>query len=339
MTIKKRVPVNLSVGGIMYNAFYTGQYTADLYLDPQRQYNTALWTCEAVGTDDSPGYGIQNSTLWDFGGELVFSRKEKVTYSMGKELIVQTPDDIEKLKLPNLETAPAFQYEIQFNDIQIANGKKVVCQAGSMLEHMQQLAGTKNVLRWLVKHPEQMHVFYRKITDYLCAKIDYKIERYGASNLSLMGTYQLDNDMMISRKIFEKMSLPYIIEIHDRFVDAGICGWLIHLCGDHRKSLHYWLEEIRIPKHTAFWIGTEMDIEKTAKLIGDQHAISGNLANTLIQTGSPLELYDETKELVLKMKHHAGGFILRPDCSLTVKAPPANLYAIVKACREFGDFE
>ena len=208
-----------------------------------------------------------------------------------------------------------------------------------MLELMQQLAGTNNILKWITKEKDQMHVFYRKITDYIYATIDYMIDRYGAENITVLDTYQLDNDTMFSRDIFEEMSLPYIVDLHDRYDKTGLGGWILHLCGDHRKSLHYWLEDIKLLPRTVFYIGTEMDIVKTAKTIGDEYVIAGNLPNPLIQTGTPLELHDYTRDLVLKMKNNLGGFMLMPDCVLTPNAPIGNLFVIIETAKKYGRFD
>lgn len=333
----KSIPIKLGVGSVLFNAAYTAQYTADLYQDRQLHFDTALWTCEAVGSDDFPTFTIQNGALWDFGGELVFNRKKQMSFSKPKETIVNSIEDIGRLEVPDIRKAPAFQRQVEFADIQRAHGMKVTVKGGSMLELMQPLAGTSNILKWLIKEPESMHIFYRKITDYIFSGIDFYIERYGADNVVVLDTYQLDNDYMISRKTFERMSLPYIMELHNRYCDMNLGGWTLHLCGDHRESLRYWLNDIKLHPKTLFYIGTEMDMKKTAKLIGDSYSIGGNVPNTLIQSGRPNELYKYTKELVLSMKHNPGGFVLMPDCSLTPQAPPVNIYAIVKAGREFGN--
>lgn len=336
---KKRIPISLGVGSPLVVANYSGQSSSYLFQNPKMHYKYSSWVCDMFGSDDTPSYSIQNGTFWDFGGEIIFSKKNKLSYPQAKNRIINTLDDIEKLQLPTLEVAPAFQNEIEFFDIKHNNGMKVMAKGGSMLELMQQLCGTNNLLRWLVKEPNQMHIFYRKITDYIYARIDYLINRYGEENVCLLDTYQLDNDEIISRKTFEEMSLPYIIELHEKYRDINFAATTVHLCGNHRKSLHYWLDDIYTRTGTLFYIGTELDIEKTARILGDKYSIGGNLPNQLIQSGSPEQLYRETKDLVLKMKYHPGGYVLMPDCSLTATAPAINIHAIIKAAKKYGYLE
>ena len=48
---------------------------------------------------------------------------------------------------------------------------------------------------------------------------------------------------------------------------------------------------------------------------------------------------EETKELILKMKHRPGGFIVMPACVLTAAVPPANITAMVEATEDYGWYE
>ena len=171
-------------------------------------------------------------------------------------------------------------------------------KGGSMLELMQQLMGSDLLLKWLKKKPEVMHVLYRKITDYILAVIDLYIEEFGAENLNILNTYQLDNNKMISTKVFESMSLPYIVELHEKCIEKGIMAWVVHLCGDHRKNLDYFLNDVKLLPRTTFFVGTEMDLEETAKRIGPDHIIAGNVPNPLIQTGTPDQVYQASRKIV-----------------------------------------
>jgi uroporphyrinogen decarboxylase len=82
-----------------------------------------------------------------------------------------------------------------------------------------------------------------------------------------------------------------------------------------------------------------MDIESTAKVLGEKHIIGGNIPTDLFVTEGPERIFEESKDLIRKMMHHPGGFILMPDCALPGATPPVNVHAMLKAARMFGQYE
>lgn len=137
-------------------------------------------------------------------------------------------------------------------------------------------------------------------------------------NVSILNTYQLDSHDVMAPSLFEKMSLPYIIELHEKALAMGVRAWIIHLCGNHTKNLHLWKEYVPLAPRTVFTVGYEMDMEETARVLGPDYIIGGNIRNQLIQFGTANEVYEEAGRIITKMKHTPGGFMLMPDCELTI---------------------
>ena len=48
--------------------------------------------------------------------------------------------------------------------------------------------------------------------------------------------------------------------------------------------------------------------------------------------------YWKCKEIIDDMKYTGRGFILQPSCDLPMNAKSINLYAMLKACRDFGNY-
>ena len=52
----------------------------------------------------------------------------------------------------------------------------------------------------------------------------------------------------------------------------------------------------------------------------------------------PIILNFFAKEIIDDMKFTGRGFILQPSCDLPMNAKSINLYAMLKACRDFGNY-
>lgn len=192
------------------------------------------------------------------------------------------------------------------------------------------------MLKWMMKESCSLHKLLRISTDYLKSIAKYYIEEFGADKCSAFIPLPLESNTLISEKMFKEYSLTYLQEIIDNLIRLGIKRFHIHLCGDHSNNLKYWLSDIKIPERTIFSLGKEMDIFKVSEILGEKYIIAGNISTNLLCIASPKEIYEETRELVIKMKNRPGGFILMPECGLSPHTPPINLHAMIKAGKDFG---
>jgi uroporphyrinogen decarboxylase len=144
---------------------------------------------------------------------------------------------------------------------------------------------------------------------------------------------------VVSPKVFERFSVPYVSEFHANLLAKGVKKWIVHLCGDHTRNLPHWGESIPLAPRTIFTVGHEMDIEHTAAFFGAEHIIGGNVATTTLQLGTAAEVFALCREVIGRMKYHPGGFILMPACALPPKTPPENVQAMMAAAKEFGRYE
>lgn len=334
-----RVPVNI-MGG-MYAAAVNGISLGEMLESPQLNFDSQIWMNSLFEDDSGPGYDFPGWVHYDFGGKLEFPKVPQLAFPTirDEDRLIKTEKDIYTLELPAPGKGPAMQKYIEFGHICRKHGMGVTVKGGSFTELMAHLMGPDILLKWLIKKPEAMHVLYRKILDYTLDNVKVFIDEFGVENVSLFNTYQLDSHDVMNPKVFEEMSLPYIIELHEKVLDMGVKGWIVHLCGNHTKNLHFWKEDIPLAPRTVFTVGYEMDMKKTAKELGPDHIIAGNIKNHLIQFGSADEVYVEAGRIITEMKDSPGGFIFMPDCSLTLYAPPVNIHALVKAARDFGSYD
>lgn len=332
-----RVPVN--AGASVYAAAVSGILSKEYYLEPEKAMEAGLWALDLHKYDATPSYNIPDWSGWDFGGEMNFPTSPAISLPFLTKRAVQKPEDVEKLQVPDLAKAPAISRVIKFARLARAKGFGVSMPAGSALGIAGAVIGPELMFRWFRKEPELVYRVLRLATDFLLKIADTFIAEFGAENCTAFTTYPLECHAVISPKAFEKFSVPYIKEMHEKLLDKGIKKWIVHLCGDHTKNLPFWTEEISLAPRTIFHVGHEMNLEYTAKTFGEDHIIGGNIQTTLLQIGTANEVFEACRQVIEKMKYHPGGFILMPDCALPALTPPVNVQAMVKAARIFGRYD
>lgn len=308
--------------------------TKEYYLNPKSAYDSQVWCEELFGYDGGVGYGIPYGFTQEFGGCIEYRDSPKLSFPKIIKKPVNTCDDVEKLSIPDLKKSYVGSRIFEFNKIVFKDGRKVSITAGSPMNIAHCIAGTDLLMRWIIKEPELVHRIMRVCTDYILLNAKEHIKEFGIGNIGAGMSCPIESNDIMSPKNFEKFSLPYIKEIYDKFNDMGIPIGGIHLCGNHKKNLKYFKEDLGLKPRTLITVGKEFDMKKLAKELGDNYIIGGNLENSLLQTASPDEVYKEAVAMINEMKYSRGGYVLTPDCTLSYLTPSANLYAMIKASRD-----
>ncbi|SET58921.1 uroporphyrinogen decarboxylase [Natronincola peptidivorans] len=323
----------------LYTAYISNISAKEYFLEPEKAMEAQLWARDLHGYDAGPSYNIPDWGGWDFGGILEIPTSPRISLPRMVKKAVTSTKDVEKLEVPNPSTAPAMSRSLVFARLSREKGFPVSVWGGSPMGIVVSIIGAETLLKWLRKEPSLVHRLLRLATDYIIEIAKVYTNEFGGENCSALATYPMECFAMMSPKMFEKYSLPYVIEIHEKLIEMGIKKWTIHLCGDHTRNLIHWQQSIKLMPRTIFTLGHEMDMLKTAEALGEEYIIGGNIHTTLMQIGSANEVYRACKETIEKMKYIPGGFILAPDCVLPSLTPPINLHAMVKACRDFGKYE
>jgi uroporphyrinogen decarboxylase len=82
-------------------------------------------------------------------------------------------------------------------------------------------------------------------------------------------------------------------------------------------------------------IGPEISLERAAEFF-PRDIILGNLNPAIIQTGTPGEVYEATKQCVETGKRLGGRYIFSPGCDLPPRAPVENVRMMSKAVEDHG---
>ncbi|MBI2851989.1 MAG: hypothetical protein HYX84_02635, partial [Chloroflexi bacterium] len=199
------------------------------------------------------------------------------------------------------------------------------------------IAGYDKLCQWMIKAPEVAHHLLRIANDYQIATMEYYKEVFGVDRIIVTGASAGGSNQLISPKHFEKFALPYLKEAHQKAVDLGFKHLNPHFCGAHALNLPYWAQ-IPMGDPGIISVANEVDLDIVAKYFPND-IVEGNLETTVIQCGTPGEVYDEARKVIEQGKRLPAGFILRPACQIPPLAPVENLHAITRALNDFGWYD
>ncbi|TAK35353.1 MAG: hypothetical protein EPO21_06530 [Chloroflexota bacterium] len=330
-----RVPVLAMSGG--YAARLYGLSLKEFYTNPEKSFKVQRLVAELHGYDESPSYGWADTGAWEFGGGIRFPESDEEGAPVSISDLVTKPSDVDRLEIPDPRTAGMYPALLEFNRLSRAHGLPARIPAGSATTAVGAIIGRERLLRWYYKEPEAVRVVYDKVTRFLLRAADVMIEEFGAENCTAGLGAPNDSNELISSKIFESFSVPYLKVVIEGLVERGINRFSAHICGDHHQNLAAWTA-LPLPPRSSISIGSQMDIVEVAEAFNHKHIISGNVPTWVLHLGTYDEVNDAARQCIEQGKDLPGGYILMPACGLPVQTPPLNVHALVAAARHFGSY-
>lgn len=329
-----RVPISLSLSS--YAPKMLEISAKEFYLNPETAFEANAWLSEIFPADSEIGYTVPDSICMDFGGEVYFG-DSPLECPKSIRLPIETEEELLKLKVPDPYTAPGASREFEYAKIRRRNGLSGAGMAlSSPFRQSVELIGINNLMKWMRRKPELVHYACNLIIEYSLKKAEMYIKEFGTEGLSNAFSYPMESHHLISPKSFQEFSAPHAKRLHDELKKMGVTTFSEHLCGNHRHNLWFWREAADLPDHTMITVGNEIPIEEVSEGIGTRHIIGGNVDTTILQLGTPREVYQESKRVIESMKYREGGFVLAAACVISTAIPPANITAMIKAVEDFG---
>jgi len=335
-----RVPIWPLAGG--FCTLYTGGSIADVYDKPDVSLASQRKTCQDFGWLCIPLLGRPNALAPEFGGDTKPPSGEFSQAPMITRFAVDTTEDVWNLKMPDVKTAGTVPMSVEFSQEffkpssreKLDNEPCIQFWAGGLFTGAANIPGLEKMCRWILKEPEVVHRLMRLATDYYIELARYWKDTFGTERvLPLIGEPSTDNNI-ISPKQFGQFVMPYTKEYCETLLNMGYKYLFPHICGEQNLNLPYWAQ-IPFGDPGIISIGHEIELETAAKYFPND-VIMGNLEPAIIQTGTPQEVYEATKEVVEKGKKISTGYIFAPGCELPPKAPVENLMAMTRAVNDFG---
>ncbi len=323
-----RVPFNpFSLG---FSAKLYGVDRGEFYRNPDLAFEAGLNLLQQhPWVNTRPAYSWADRGAWEFGGEIRWPDENRymAPYSAGP--VVTRPEDVASLPDPDPETAGMNPLVERFNARSREMGLPASLPGGTPTTLSSAIVGKSDLLRWMLRYPDHVHMLQRKVTDFIIQSAKRTISQYGAENCSVMCGVPMESNQLISPRVFESLCKPYIQEIMGFYVSEGVKAVMVHLCGDHTLNLPHWAD-IPLPKRAIFSIGGEMGMRETSDFLGKEYILAGNLSNAVLQAGTKEQVVQEMRRCLREGMRHPGGFILMPECEIPPDTPPETMDIIAE---------
>ena len=329
-------------GGRGFASLYKGISLADRYTKPKMMYEAEKETCQEFDWVFAPSFNAR-SYRKAFGSEMKLPTSR---FSQGEFVVryaADTPEAVMALKVADVKAVAgltaeemhlykgACQAKDENTPFKITfYGLGVVNIAGS-------IAGAEKLCKWMLQKPEIAHRVLRLAADYQIVTAQYFKETFGVDGVLPTGANAYASNQLISPKHFEQFALPYLKEVHEKILAMGFKHLRTHPCGEQNLNLPYW-QQMPLGDPGIVHVGNEIDLETVAKYFPND-IIEGNLDTTIMQIGTPDEVYDASRKVIEQGKSLANGFILRQACTFPPRATVENISAITRALNDFGWYD
>jgi uroporphyrinogen decarboxylase len=308
------------------------------YSNPEKSFWASKMTKDQYCYDGAPGLGYADYGAWEFGGEVKLP-KARCEQTL---IVTSRPADSEeqawKLKLPDVKSAGFLPILMEFSKVQERNGVPISCTGGEPFSTAVSVAGVENFCHWMIKKPKLCHHLLRLATEHRVQVIHHWLDTFGVERVGVRTFTTTETNYIISPKQFEEFVLPYTKELHERILAMGVKSIYCHICGEHNLNLPHW-EKIPFGNPGMVSIGSEMEIETAIKHFGEKCIIFGNIAPTLLLTGTAYQIYEECRKCIERGKKAPRGYVLMAGCEVPVDTPPLNLWIMRKAIADFGFYK
>lgn len=318
----------------IYSAVLGKLKSKEFYLNQEVSYNVQRLTLDLHHCDGNPAFDFPGYTGLFFGGEIQFKDNPYISIPVLKPF-VKSLDNIDELVVPNLKKDLKLEQKINFFKILDGNGVSIPISIGSPLEVTSNICDISLLLKIFHKDINALHKLLRCATDYLKQLGDIIIKIFGVEKCYCSANFPIES--LISTKLFQKYSLPYFYEVYDYFKKRGIKDYSIHLCGNHNNNLEIF-KELNLPDRTFISLDEKVDIEKASVILGEKYILGGNVSTDILMNGGAKEVYNTSRDIIMKNMFRKGGFVLMPSCTLPPYTSPLNVFAMYKACEDYGKY-
>jgi uroporphyrinogen decarboxylase len=137
--------------------------------------------------------------------------------------------------------------------------------------------------------------------------------------------------------MYERIILPYRMELHEYVLGKGVKHIYDHICGEQNKNLPL-LARLPWGDPGILSFGHEVDLLKAAEIFPNE-IICGNIDPAIVVKGSAEEVYDRCRENIEAGKQIKSGFIFMGGCDIPATVPPYHIHLMSKAAETFGKYQ
>lgn len=321
---------------LAHYAVVNGIPTADIFTNAEASYAAQIRGNELYGFDGYGRYGYAMFGSWEFGGEIVFPRKDGQAPVVTK-LAADNEEDAMKLEVPeDILKAGSIPISLEVARIAAKQNAPVPIHLNAPFNVATCVVGIERLMMWMISSPDVVHHVLRKCTDLSLRLIDCWIKEFGAENIIATSGTAAESNGLISPTHFEQFALPYLKEMVEKLTEVGVGKLLIHICAEQNLNLPGYAT-IKWPNRTIFSLGPEIAIKDAANVFPGQ-IIGGHVDPLLIKSGTPEKVLDNCRQSIKEAEGMKGCFALMPGCDVPAFSSPVNVYQMTKASLEFGRY-
>ena len=306
-----------------------------IYKEPKKSFEAQLWTQEQYGFDWGPVYGYASYGTWEFGGEIKMPESDYEQAPSHTSFPVQSEEQIDQLKLPDVRTAGCLPLAMEFSKLQEKYGTPITLVIGSNFTMAGNICPVEKLCRLMLKKADLAHQILKLATDHIVDTVRYWADTFGDKQIIVQLWEPLASNDIISPIQFQKFVLPYLQESSEKMLNMGVEHIFYHICGEQNLNLPYWAQ-VPMGNPGICSIGKEIEITTAIEWLGGKAIIAGNIDPHVIQMGSPQQVYQLCRKAINAGKKAPRGFMLMPGCEVPPDSPPYNVYMMRKAIDDFG---
>jgi uroporphyrinogen decarboxylase len=321
-----------------FAAVYHNRPIIDAYRDPELSLNMQRKVCQDFGWICSPFFPAFGVT--DFGGERKLPTSEFSQAPSTVRFPIEKEEDIEKLRMPDLNQSPGIAREREFYKLSAENRpdnqpfKVFLLLSPDPFEMAGKLCRPELLNRWIIRKPELVQRVVGLMEDIIRQLMEYWYRELGTEGVLIFSAGVISSNQLISPRHFEQFVLPTLKSCHQRVLDKGYRHIYCHICGEQNKNLPYW-QQVPMGGPGIISLGHEVSLE-TAGRYFPGHILVGNIQPSILQTGTPEEVYRLCGEIIRQGKQIEGGFMLSTGCQFPPRAKMENVQAMNRAMDDYG---
>lgn len=340
--LKREKPDRVPVWPLGYPGFaaLNATYTInDAYSSPEKAFESQQWCAQQYGWIFTPLFFYGSWGCWEFGGEIKWPTREFDQAPMITRHPVESLDDISKLTHTDIAQAGMVPRVTEFIRLAMKHRKNgegfsILLPVGGPFSIASNFCGAEQLCKWTMKKPDAVRQLLRVSTDHSLALFAYWKDKFGTDGFMPFVGEPAASNQLISPKQFKEFVMPCLQELHEKILGMGYKHIYCHICGEANANLPYW-SQIPMGDPGIVSFGHEIDIAKAAEYFPND-VIMGNLEPSIMQMGTPQEVYQKSVSIIEKGMRCPGGFAFSPGCEMAPMAPAINVWMMTKAANDVG---
>lgn len=325
----ERVPVMILSGGVWaYNQ--SGRSLQDSF-DMAPEESAAYW----IRTNEK----IQSDLIWCAAGCNHLALRAlgaKTDFSVcgaaaTTQPFIEKPSDVDKLDISALEKDEGILKMVESAKImkeKIGDQTMLAISQWGPMTLAELMIGATPFMIMLRKDPEGVK-YMMEFTTEVCVKYYQMFVDAGAEHISQAEPCASGD--MISRKMFEKIALPYLQKVNKR-MDSSVFSKMIHICGNTNKILEV------LPETGADMFSMDYKVETAyaREILDGKMAFAGQLDPSAVMLMSDTATVKAKAESCIEnAQWEKGGYILMPGCDLAPATPLENIQTMVQTAHQY----